>query len=219
MSWAAGDPARVWRRSCKRANASATPGTGRSASRASRSRSRRRRPTAATRVAHLATGRPESRAPRPRAVGTLQRDAGRTLAREPWLEWCVETDPLSSTVLTLDVWPAPDMSLVSRRAPLLSQLRAAGARLDHHGEFDWDGPGIHQALVRDAPSYRGATKLPGMKSPCTAANVPCGRSTPAGGRSPVPWPTRWHPPDAWFPRSSSSRSCSQACARSPAWEE
>jgi uncharacterized protein (TIGR02679 family) len=33
---------------------------------------------------------------------------------------------------------------------LLGQLRSCGAALRHHGDFDWDGLAIHQALVRDA---------------------------------------------------------------------
>ena len=41
-------------------------------------------------------------------------------------------------------WPSAAASA------LLDQLRAGGATLRHHGDFDWDGLAIHQALVRDA---------------------------------------------------------------------
>ena len=136
---------------------------------------------------------------------------GRRTARELWLDWGVETDPLSSTVLTLNLEGAPDTPLgtalramrgshmvltlaqleesdVAWRAEdvfvcenptvvraaqralgtacrslvctggwpsaaasaLLGQLRSRGATLRHHGDFDWDGLAIHQALVRDA---------------------------------------------------------------------
>ncbi|HEY5195754.1 MAG TPA: DUF2399 domain-containing protein [Solirubrobacteraceae bacterium] len=141
----------------------------------------------------------------------LSRAPGGLSAREIWLEWGVETDPLSSTVLTLNLPVDPDtpvgaaltalrgahavltlaqleaspvtwrsgdvfvcenptvvraaeralgrtcLPLVCTRgwpsaavSTLLGQLRAAGARLHHHGDFDWDGLAIHQALVRDA---------------------------------------------------------------------
>jgi hypothetical protein len=33
---------------------------------------------------------------------------------------------------------------------VLGQLRSCGATLRYHGDFDWDGLAIHQALVRDA---------------------------------------------------------------------
>ena len=136
---------------------------------------------------------------------------GERSVRELWLEWGVETDPLSSTVLTLNlsaepdtpigaalaslhgghivltlaqleesdvVWHAEDVfacenPTVVRAAQralgaacrplvctggwpsaavsaLLDQLRARGATVHHHGDFDWDGLAIHQALVRDA---------------------------------------------------------------------
>lgn len=136
---------------------------------------------------------------------------GERLVRELWLAWGVESDPLSSTVLTLNLSGAPESSplaaalaalhgghavltlaqleecpvawttddvyvcenpsvvraaqraLASACAPLvctggwpsaavsklLEQLHEAGARLHHHGDFDWDGLAIHQALVRD----------------------------------------------------------------------
>ncbi len=135
---------------------------------------------------------------------------GERLVRELWLAWGVESDPLSSTVLTLNLagapgtplatalaalhgghavltlaqleecpvaWTAGDVyvcenptvvraaqrALATVCAPLvctggwpsaavsalLHQLRAAGVRLRHHGDFDWDGLAIHQALVRD----------------------------------------------------------------------
>ena len=136
---------------------------------------------------------------------------GERTVRELWLDWGVETDPLSSTVLTLNLGAAPDaplgMALSTMRgshtvltlaqleesdvawraedvfvcenptvvraaqralgtacrplvctggwpsaatSALLGQLRSRGARLRHHGDFDWDGLAIHQALVRDA---------------------------------------------------------------------
>lgn len=131
--------------------------------------------------------------------------------RELWLDWGVETDPLSSTVLTINLGAVPDTPLgaalttlhgshvvltfaqleesdiawhsedvfvcenptvvrAAQRAlgtacrplvctggwpsaavsALLDQLRASGAALRHHGDFDWDGLAIHEALVRDA---------------------------------------------------------------------
>lgn len=148
------------------------------------------------------------------ARGLLERLGGAPGARsvrELWLEWGVETDPLSSTVLTMNlrarsdtplgdalaalhgahtvltlaqldesgvVWRADDVfacenptvvraaqrALGAACAPLvctggwpsaavttlLGQLRAAGGRVHHHGDFDWDGLAIHQALVREA---------------------------------------------------------------------
>ncbi|MDP9344802.1 MAG: DUF2399 domain-containing protein [Actinomycetota bacterium] len=139
------------------------------------------------------------------------RAAEQRSVRALWLDWGVETDPLSSTVLTLNLPAEPDTALgaglaalhgghailtlaqleecgvrwrrddvfacenptVVRAAQralgaacaplvctggwpsaaatmLLGQLQAAGARLHHHGDFDWDGLAIHQALVRDA---------------------------------------------------------------------
>ena len=130
--------------------------------------------------------------------------------RELWLGWGIETDPLSSTVLTLNLGGEPDTPLGTALAMLhgghvvltlaqleefdvawqaedvficenptvvraaqralgaacrplvctagwpsaavtavLGQLRAGGAVLRHHGDFDWDGLAIHQALVRD----------------------------------------------------------------------
>lgn len=135
---------------------------------------------------------------------------GERPTREVWLAWGVETDPLSSTVLTLNLAAAPGPPVAAalealagshavltlaqleehalrwvkadvfvcenpavvraaqRRlgadcsplvctggwpsaavAALLGQLHAAGCRLLHHGDFDWDGLAIHQALVRD----------------------------------------------------------------------
>jgi uncharacterized protein (TIGR02679 family) len=146
--------------------------------------------------------------------GLLQRldgMPGERSVRELWLDWGVETDPLSSTVLTLNLAAAPDtplgMALSAMRgshmvltlaqleasdvawrgedvfvcenptvvraaqralgtacrplvctggwpsaaaSALLAQLRSRGAALRHHGDFDWDGLAIHQALVRDA---------------------------------------------------------------------
>ena len=146
--------------------------------------------------------------------GLLERLAGmpgQRSVRELWLDWGVETDPLSSTVLTLNLegaldtplgmalstmrgshmvltlaqleesdvaWRAEDLFVcenptvvrAAQRAlgtacrplvctggwpsaaasALLGQLRACGATLRHHGDFDWDGLAIHQALVRDA---------------------------------------------------------------------
>lgn len=136
---------------------------------------------------------------------------GARSVREIWLRWGVETDPLSSTALTLNLraepgsplgsalaalhgshavltlaqleesgvtWAARDVfacenptvvraaqrALGPACAPLvctggwpsaavtglLCQLRRSGARVRHHGDFDWDGLAIHQALVRDA---------------------------------------------------------------------
>ena len=135
---------------------------------------------------------------------------GERTVRELWLDWGVETDPLSSTVLTLNLEATPDTPLglalstmrgshmvltlaqleesavvwgaedvfvcenptVVRAAQrklgtacrplvctggwpsaavsaLLGQLGSRGAALRHHGDFDWDGLAIHQALVRD----------------------------------------------------------------------
>ena len=148
------------------------------------------------------------------ARGLLERLGGTPAehsVRELWLEWGVETDPLSSTVLTMNLGAAPDTPIgaaletlhgghlvltlaqleelavdwhaedvfvcenptvvrAAQRAlgtacrplvctggwpsaaasALLHQLRAAGATLRHHGDFDWDGLAIHQTLVRDA---------------------------------------------------------------------
>lgn len=146
--------------------------------------------------------------------GLLERldggEPGARPVRELWLAWGVESDPLSSTALTLNLgcapgsplaaalaalhgghavltlaqleecpvaWAARDVyvcenptvvraaqrALATACAPLvctggwpsaavsvlLGQLRAAGARLHHHGDFDWDGLAIHQALARD----------------------------------------------------------------------
>ena len=136
---------------------------------------------------------------------------GQRTVRELWLDWGVEIDPLSSTVLTLNLQGAPEtllgMALSTMRgshmvltlaqleesdvawraedvfvcenptvvraaqrvlgtacrplvctggwpsgaaSALLGQLRSGGATLRHHGDFDWDGLAIHQALVRDA---------------------------------------------------------------------
>lgn len=130
--------------------------------------------------------------------------------REVWIRWGVEIDPLSSTVLTLNLAAQPGSQLApalkalrgshavltlaqleaqepdwertevyvcenptvvraaERRlgeacrplvctggwpsaavARLLGQLNESGSQLHHHGDYDWDGLAIHQALRRD----------------------------------------------------------------------
>ncbi len=146
------------------------------------------------------------------ARGLLDRlgDAPAASVRELWLAWGVESDPLSSTVLTINLEARPGPALTTSLAALhgghavltlaqleehtldwvsqdvfvcenpavvraaqrrlgpasaplvctggwpsaavgtlLGQLAHAGARLHHHGDFDWDGLAIHEALVRD----------------------------------------------------------------------
>lgn len=146
-----------------------------------------------------------------RLLARLDGAPGERSVRELWMEWGIETDPLSSTVLTLNLGTEPDTPLGAALATLhgghvvltlaqleesdvgwhaedvfvcenptvvraaqralgaacrplvctagwpsaavsevLRQLRAGGAALRHHGDFDWDGLAIHQALVRDA---------------------------------------------------------------------